>query len=109
MERNHCASAPARPTPRNRGASSRVGARDKQKRQRFDDPSPVTIDGETAQDFDDAVAVRALRGGGFRLWVHIADVGNFIAKGDPVDQTWRAAARPNVPQPKYRDVVVDIE
>jgi ribonuclease R len=59
-------------------------------RERFDDPAPVTIDGETARDFDDAIAVAARPGGGFRLWVHIADVGHFVAPGDPLDREARA-------------------
>ncbi len=44
----------------------------------------VTIDGETAKDFDDAVhAVR--EGKGFRLWVAIADVSNYVRHGDALD------------------------
>ena len=44
----------------------------------------VTIDGETAKDFDDAVhAVR--EGKGFRLWVAIADVSNYVRHGDSLD------------------------
>jgi ribonuclease R len=54
-------------------------------RERFDDPAPVTIDGETARDFDDAIAVRELPRGGFRLWVHIADVAHFVSPGSVLD------------------------
>lgn len=54
-------------------------------RERFDDPAPVTIDGETARDFDDAIAVRELPHGGFRLFVHIADVGHFVPVGGVLD------------------------
>jgi ribonuclease R len=44
----------------------------------------VTIDGETAKDFDDAVyAVR--EGKGFRLWVAIADVSHYVRHGDALD------------------------
>lgn len=44
----------------------------------------VTIDGETAKDFDDAVhAVR--EGKGYRLWVAIADVSNYVQHGDSLD------------------------
>jgi len=59
-------------------------------RERFDDPDPVTIDGETAQDFDDAVAVAPLPRGGFRLFVHIADVAHFAAHGGALDLEARA-------------------
>ncbi|HZN86344.1 MAG TPA: RNB domain-containing ribonuclease, partial [Burkholderiales bacterium] len=49
----------------------------------------VTIDGETARDFDDAVyAVR--EGKGFRLWVAIADVSHYVRDGDALDQDARA-------------------
>jgi len=44
----------------------------------------VTIDGETARDFDDAVHCRR-EGRGFRLWVAIADVGHYVGEGDPLD------------------------
>ncbi|OEU48169.1 MAG: ribonuclease R [Desulfuromonadales bacterium C00003096] len=46
----------------------------------------VTIDGETAMDFDDAVAVRREEQGRIRLWVAIADVGYYVAPGSPIDQ-----------------------
>jgi ribonuclease R len=55
-------------------------------RERFDDPEPVTIDGETARDFDDAVSVSELPDGGFRLFVHVADVGHFVVPGSTLDQ-----------------------
>ncbi len=44
----------------------------------------VTIDGETAKDFDDAVhAVR--EGKGYRLWVAIADVSHYVRHADALD------------------------
>ncbi|HEY6839469.1 MAG TPA: ribonuclease R, partial [Geobacteraceae bacterium] len=45
----------------------------------------VTIDGETARDFDDAVAVQREEGGRIRLWVSIADVAHYVHEGAPVD------------------------
>ena len=44
----------------------------------------VTIDGETAKDFDDAVCVQK-EGKNYRLWVSIADVSFFVKKNSPID------------------------
>jgi ribonuclease R len=48
----------------------------------------VTIDGETARDFDDAVFAEP-RGKGFRLVVAIADVSHYVKHGDELDQEAR--------------------
>ncbi|HXE06017.1 MAG TPA: RNB domain-containing ribonuclease, partial [Bryobacteraceae bacterium] len=44
----------------------------------------VTIDGETARDFDDAVLVTEVAGG-YELQVHIADVSQYVRAGTPLD------------------------
>src|SRR5580692_485496 len=49
----------------------------------------VTIDGETARDFDDAVTVRHLPGGNFELQVHIADVAQYVTPDSALDQEAR--------------------
>ena len=45
----------------------------------------VTIDGEDARDFDDAVYCQKKRGGGWRLWVAIADVSYYVRPGSELD------------------------
>ncbi len=50
----------------------------------------VTIDGEDARDFDDAVWCEPTRGGGFRLIVAIADVASYVIPGTPLDDEAQA-------------------
>ncbi|WP_339136632.1 MAG: ribonuclease R [Candidatus Electrothrix sp. GW3-4] len=45
----------------------------------------VTIDGATAKDFDDAIAVQKTKKG-FRLFVSIADVSHYVRPGSAIDQ-----------------------
>jgi ribonuclease R len=54
-------------------------------RRDFRDLPIVTIDGETAKDFDDAVLVRDLEHGGYELQVHIADVAHYVRPGTALD------------------------
>src|SRR6059058_2499337 len=49
----------------------------------------VTIDGETARDFDDAVYVEHRADSGWHLQVHIADVGHYVRTATPLDQEAR--------------------
>jgi len=49
----------------------------------------VTIDGQTARDFDDAVVVQHLENGNFELQVHIADVAHYVTPDSALDQEAR--------------------
>jgi ribonuclease R len=49
----------------------------------------VTIDGETARDFDDAISLSRLPNGNFLLGVHIADVSFYVREGAPLDNEAR--------------------
>jgi ribonuclease R len=51
----------------------------------------VTIDGERAKDFDDAISIKRLTVG-FKLYVHIADVGYFVPAGSVIDEEARKRA-----------------
>jgi ribonuclease R len=64
------------------------GVTEKDRRGRVDirDLPLVTIDGETAKDFDDAVYCEAVPGGGFRLIVAIADVSHYVKHDDALDR-----------------------
>ncbi|SHO54803.1 ribonuclease R [Vibrio quintilis] len=46
----------------------------------------VTIDGEDARDFDDAVYCETKPGGGWRLWVAIADVSYYVRPDSALDK-----------------------
>ena len=64
------------------------GVTEKDRRGRIDirDLPLVTIDGETAKDFDDAVYCEAAAAGGFRLIVAIADVSHYVKHDDALDR-----------------------
>jgi ribonuclease R len=66
-----------------------ISSEEVHKRRDFRDLPIVTIDGETARDFDDAVLVRRLKNGNFELQVHIADVAQYVQPDSALDQEAR--------------------
>jgi len=66
-----------------------IPAKEIERRKDFRSLPIVTIDGETARDFDDAVYVHMLSNGNFELQVHIADVANYVTPGSALDQEAR--------------------
>jgi len=69
--------------------SAVISTRELHRRHDFRALPIVTIDGETARDFDDAVLVRVLPNGNFELQVHIADVAQYVTPGSALDQEAR--------------------
>ncbi len=63
-----------------------VQEQDKEGRVDLRDLPLVTIDGEDARDFDDAVYIEAKQRGGWRLIVAIADVSHYVKPGTALDQ-----------------------
>jgi ribonuclease R len=66
------------------GAS--VAERDLRGRTDFRQLVTVTIDGEHARDFDDAITLEKLPNGNYWLGVHIADVAHYVREGGPLDE-----------------------
>ena len=66
-----------------------IPARELRRRRDYRHLPIVTIDGETARDFDDAVHVRRLENGHYELQVHIADVAHYVRPGTALDDEAR--------------------
>jgi ribonuclease R len=69
-----------------RRLGTQVKERDIKTRTDFRQVTTVTIDGEHARDFDDAITIERLPNGNYRLGVHIADVSHYIKEGSALDE-----------------------
>jgi len=63
-----------------------VKERDIRGRTDFRGVTTVTIDGEHARDFDDAITIERLANGHYWLGVHIADVSHYVREGSALDE-----------------------
>ena len=70
-------------------ASAVIPSAEVKRRRIFAQVPIVTIDGETARDFDDAVSVQKLENGNYELQVHIADVSHYVTPGSALDDEAR--------------------
>jgi len=80
---------PAEVLEQAQSVESIIPARELHQRRDYRNQPIVTMDGETARDFDDAVSVDRLENGNYQLQVHIADVAHYVTEGSPLDEEAR--------------------
>jgi len=68
------------------GLGAAVSEADIRGRTDFRQVPTVTIDGEHARDFDDAITIERLANRHYRLGVHIADVSHYVREGTALDR-----------------------
>lgn len=65
---------------------------DLSKRRDFRDVTTMTIDPETAKDFDDAISLQRMEDGNYKIGIHIADVSHFVQPDTAIDREARRRA-----------------
>jgi ribonuclease R len=73
--------------------SSRISPNELKKRKDLRELVSLTIDPDTAKDFDDAISICKDTRDHYHLWVHIADVSHYVTTGSEIDK--EAATRAN--------------
>lgn len=63
-----------------------VDKKDFKDRADYTEHKVITIDGEDARDFDDALSIIKNQKGGYSLFVHIADVSNYVVENSALDK-----------------------
>jgi ribonuclease R len=66
--------------------ASSIDPEEAKKRKDFNNKLIITVDPESAKDFDDAVHIEVKPDGSYVLGVHIADVSHYVAQGSAIDQ-----------------------